>query len=149
MASLEKFVGEATRINVTDPLKRISAAGKGGNDVIGAASNVVGETVKEFSLLPLRNVGAISSYIWKKSFSVLGSVLKTGAQAAMLVPIPLPMPGGARNIAEVRGNVTAFRRALDLKATGTTPESFREVFDRVRGIRNDAESRSIRPVQAA
>ncbi len=135
--SIEKFVGEALRINVKDPVKRISVAGKRGSDVFDKASSVVGETAKEFALLPLRNVGAISDMIWKKSFSVLGSVLKTGAQAALL--IPLPLPGGLRNAADVRGSVTALRQAIDMKAEGRSQESFTELFAKIRGVRNDAE----------
>ncbi len=135
--NVEKFIGEATRINVKDPLKRISAAGKSGTDVFDKASSVVGETAKELSLLPLRNVGAISSLIWKKSFSVLGSTLKLGGQATML--IPLPLPGGMRNAAEVRGSVVSLRKAIDIKAQGTNSESFKDLFDRIRGVRNDAE----------
>lgn len=135
--NIEKFVGEATRINVKDPMKRISAAGKGGSDVFDKASSVVGETAKEFALLPLRNVGAISNMIWRKSFSVLGSVLKTGAQAALL--IPLPLPGGMRNAADVRGSVTALRQTIDMKAEGRSQESFTELFAKIRGVRNEAE----------
>lgn len=135
--NVEKFIGEATRINVKDPLKRISDAGKGGTDVFDKASSVVGETAKEFALLPLRHVGAISNLIWKKSFSVLGSVLKTGAQAALL--IPLPLPGGMRNAADVRGSVTALRQTIDMKADGRSQESFTELFAKIRGVRNDAE----------
>lgn len=138
--NIEKFVGEATRINVKDPLKRISDAGKGGTDVFDKASSVVGETAKEFALLPLRNVSAISNMIWKKSFSVLGSVLKTGAQAALL--IPLPLPGGLRNAADIRGSVTALRQSIDIKAQGRSQESFSELFAKIRGVRNDAEKRA-------
>lgn len=137
---IEKFVGEAARINVTDPLKRLSTAGKGGKDVFDTASSFVGETAKEFALLPLRNVGAISHLIWKKSFSVLGSVLKTGAQAALL--IPLPLPGGMRNAADIRGSVTALRQSIDIKAQGRSPESFSELFAKIRGVRNDTEKRT-------
>lgn len=135
--NVEKFVGEAARINVADPLKRISAAGKGGSDVFDKASSVVGETAKELALLPLRNVGAISSLIWKKSFSVLGSALKTGTLATLL--IPLPLPGGMRNAADIRGSVTALRQSIDIKAQGRSQESFKELFAKIRGVRNDAE----------
>ncbi len=136
-ANIEKLVGEATRINVTDPLKRISDAGKGGKDMFDKTSSVVGETVKEAALLPVRNAAAISKYIWKKSFSVLGSMLKTGAQAAML--IPLPLPGGMRNAADVRGSVVAVRQAVSIKSQGQSPESFGELVQRIRGVRDTAE----------
>jgi hypothetical protein len=136
----EKGLSELGRINVTDPLKRISDARKSGKDIFDKTSSVVGETAKELSLLPLRNIGAISNLIWKKSFSVLGSVLKTGGQAAML--IPLPLPGGMKNFADVRGSATALRKAIDMKAQGNNPESFRDLFDRIRGVRNDAEKRA-------
>ncbi len=141
MAGIEKLAGEAYRINVKDPLKRISDAGKGGKDVFDKASSTVGETVKEIALLPFSNISAISNYIWKKSFSVLGSTLKLGAQAAML--IPLPLPGGMRNAADVRGSVTALRQAIDVKAQGKSRESFAELFTRIRGVRDDAEKQAM------
>ena len=134
---IERAVGEAARINVTDPLKRISNAGKGGKDMFDKTSSVVGETLKEGALLPVRNAAAISKYIWKKSFSVLGSVLKTGAQAAML--IPLPLPGGMRNAADIRGSVVAVRQAISIKSQGQSPESFGQLVQRIRGVRDNAE----------
>lgn len=137
----EKFIGEAVRINAKDPLARISAAGKNGKDIFDKTSSVVGETAKEIALLPLRNIGAISSLIWKKSFSVLGSALKTGAQLGML--IPLPLPAGMRNAADIRGSVTAFREAISIKAQGNAPETFSDLFARIRGVRNNAEQKAL------
>lgn len=134
--SIERIVSTAYKTNISDPFSRISAAvsretfsNKGGV--------LVAETLKEGALLPLRNIAQISQWTAKSVLGVMGGILKTGLMAATLIPVPLP--GGFKNIAEVRGALSAASDTIRLKAEGR-PESFKEIFARIRGVRNDAEA---------
>lgn len=122
---------------VSEPVGRISAAV--GQTRPGLKANVlVAETLKEALTAPIRAVFGISQFTGKKVFSLIGSVLGTGIQAATLIPLPLP---GGRSIASVRGDISAVRQTIDQQARGN-PESFRTIFDRIRSVRNDAATRA-------
>lgn len=124
--------------NTRDPFKRISDATKAQaqKDVFGVPGTMVAETLKEGLVrLPLENILRISQWSAKKMLSLLGSTLKTGLRAATLIPLPLP---GGKSVAELRGDVRSAKEAFKEMARGN-PGSFRQIFDRIRGVRQHAE----------
>ena len=98
----------------------------------------VGAILKESVRLPLENIGHISNWTGKQIFRLLGKTLKLSANAAMLVPLPIP---GVSNLASIRGRMNAVVQAFQEKTRGN-PETFGQIFDRIRGIRNNAEARA-------
>lgn len=135
---LESFVHTAVKTNITDPFHRISSA-VGKEKPLDKGGVMIAETLKEGAVLPLRNIAQISNWTAKKMLGVVGGIFTTGLAATSLIPIPLP--GGFKNIAEVRGALHATKETIRLKAEGRT-ESFQEIFARIRGVRDDAEARA-------
>lgn len=138
LGNIEQFVSTAVKTNIQDPFQRISAA-VGKEKIADKGGVLVAETLKEGALLPLRNIAQISNWTAKTMLGVLGGIFKTGLAATSLIPIPLP--GGFKNLAEVRGALNATSETIRLKAQGR-PESFQEIFARIRGVRDDAEARA-------
>ena len=137
--SFTETAGNIIRSNTLDPGRRVYnnvTSQRNPFDVPGAlVTSILGETVR----LPLENIGKLSSWTLKRMADLLGGTLKLGAQAAMLIPIPLP--GGMANLADLRGNTNAMRQALTQRAQGS-PQTFREIFANIRGIRDDAQERT-------
>jgi hypothetical protein len=128
------------RRNTVDPLKRISSKMSQSKDLIGAPFVGLAEIFAESVRLPLENIGYLSMWSLRKMSKVLGSTLKLGLKTAML--IPLPLPGNQLSIARVVGDARAMRLSFEQKTLGS-PERFSDIFARIRGIRKDAEQRTI------
>ncbi len=125
--------------NTRDPFKRITEKTNQA-DFFGKPGTLVAETLKEGLVrLPIENILRISQWSAKKILSLLGSTLKMGLKAATL--IPLPLPGGMKSVAELGGDVRSAKETFEEMARGN-PGSFRQIFDRIRGVRQHAEQRA-------
>lgn len=145
--NIEKAVDKAIDINIKQPASRIKSAVKSQNNFASGVSTGVGEFVKEAALLPLQNIGVISSWGLKQMAKVLGGSVKLGLQGLSLIPLPIPGGKGV-SIASMRNQAVSLREAIDVKARGST-ENFKDIFDRIRGVRNDAAQRATGKTQVA
>lgn len=123
--AFEGFINKAADINVRKPAKEIYSSFKKGDPNV-----LAGEVLKQGALLVPRNTAAISNWTLGLMFKLLGGTVRTGLQAATL--IPLPIPGGARSIAQVRGDLGALRQAYESKVAGN-PRSFSEILAATKG----------------
>lgn len=146
--SVEKLAAKAFDINMRQPFDRMKTEVGKQNNVASGISTGVGEFVKEAALLPLQNIGVISSWGLKQMAKVLGGSVKLGLQGLSLIPLPIPGGKKGTSIADLRGRAVALRQTIDIKAQGS-PENFKDIFDRIRGVRNDAALRATGKTQAA
>ncbi len=130
-------------LNTVDPFKRIS--GKvGAADVWSKPGVLVAEGLKEvFVRLPVRNIVKITSLTAGAIFKLLGKTAKLGLSAAMLVPLPVIGSG-----AQLKGSADAFKHTIELKARGNT-EDFKNLYAKIRGIRDEAKAQTMPADSAA
>lgn len=113
-------------------------------DIFSKPGVAVAELGKEALLLPVKNIAKISSWAIRAMGSVLWGTMKLGGQAAMLIPLPLPLPGNSHSIADVRRNVESLKYGFAQKVNGN-PRPFGELakeWDTIDHVRNDAQARA-------
>jgi hypothetical protein len=141
MAGFINTAFDVLKKNTVDPVKRINSETQNAK-LFDKPGTMVAETIKEGLVrLPLENIARISNWTGKAIFSLIGKTLKTGLAAATLMP--LPFPGGINSIADARGRMHALGETIRLKSQGN-PESFKELFARIRGVRDDARNHAIK-----
>ncbi len=131
----ERFVREAAKINIGDPVQRITGA-VGKEKAFDKPGVLVAETVKEGLFLVPRNAAAIANWSLGKISKLLGATVKLGLQSAML--IPLPLPAGMNNLAAVQNKTRTSLESLRIKLGGV-PRNEHQNFDRMQSTRNGAQ----------
>ncbi|MDD5055538.1 MAG: hypothetical protein PHZ00_04705 [Candidatus Peribacteraceae bacterium] len=116
-------------------------------DIFSKPGVAVAETLKEgLFTIPLTNIGKISGWALKGMGKLLWGTVKVGAQLAMLVPLPLPLPSGCNNLAEVGWKLGAVKEALAMKARGNPEEIgviFKNLYGTIGDVRNAAQGQAI------
>ncbi len=128
---------EFGKMNTVDPFKRISAK-VGAADVWSKPGMLVAEGLKEGLVeVPVRNIVKITSLTAGAVFKLLGKTAKLGLSAAMLIPLPVIGSG-----AQLKGSADAFKHTIELKARGNT-ENFKDLYAKIRGVRDEAKAQAI------
>ncbi len=140
-----RIVGTAGKM-IKDSALTVWDTTKSEPDMFSKPGVALAEIGKESVLLPVRGIAKISSWAIRKMGTVLLGTVKLGAQTAMMIPLPVPLPAGCNSLAEATWKIGVMKDAFAEKARGN-PRAFGAIFDTLSGtisnVRNDASNQAI------
>ncbi len=133
-----RFVGNEAKRALNDAkdsgrnvLNDTKAAGR--NSAFDVPGAMVASTLKNGGGLGLKLlVFRPAEWVFKFTSAMAVGGVKTGLQLASLIPIPLP--GGTKNVAQMRASVGDFRAAINLGARGD-PRKLSDIMQDIRKSR--------------
>lgn len=140
--SAARFIGNEARRAASDvkqSAKNIAADAKsaGAKSVFDVPGSTVASVLKNGGALGIKLlVLRPAEWVFRASSAMALAGVKTGVDLAKLIPIPLP--GGSRNVAQMQASVNDVRNAIQIGARGDT-RSFGAIIQDLRAARTGTQ----------